>query len=166
METNNTFFQIQTFPRYEINRQGVIREARTRQEIQPIAGKPYTYLLYNKAGERRQIGLKSIYRQVFNAEYCQDSTQDITGEEWLPITGTKGKYFISNKGRVKSFCQYEARILKPFDNGHGYQKVSINGKKQYIHRLVCLAFLGSPEAGKDTTHHRNANRKENSLENL
>lgn len=104
METNNTFFQIQTFPRYEINRQGVIREARTRQEIQPIAGKPYTYLLYNKAGERRQIGLKSIYRQVFNAEYCQDSTQDITGEEWLPIAGTKGKYFISNKGRVKSFC--------------------------------------------------------------
>ena len=108
METNNTFFQIQTFPRYEINRQGVIREARTRQEIQPIAGKPYTYLLYNKAGERRQIGLKSIYRQVFNAEYCQDSTQDITGEEWLPIAGTKGKYFISNKGRVKSFV---AKVL-------------------------------------------------------
>jgi hypothetical protein len=166
METNNTFFQIQTFPRYEINRQGVIREARTRQEIQPIAGKPYTYLLYNKAGERRQIGLKSIYRQVFNAEYCQDSTQDITGEEWLPIAGTNGKYFISNKGRVKSFCQYEARILKPFDNGHGYQKGRINRMKQYIHRLVCLAFLGSPEAGKDTTHHRNDNRKENSLENL
>ena len=166
METNNTFFQIPTFPRYQINRQGVIQEARTRQAVAPIAGKPYTYLLYDKAGERRQIGLKRVYREVFNAEYCQDSTQDITGETWKPIAGTDWKYYISNKGRVKSFCQYEARILKPFDNGHGYQKVSINGKKQYIHRLVCLAFLGTPEAGQDTTHHRNANRKDNSLENL
>lgn len=166
METNNTFFTIPTFPRYKINRKGVILEARTRQEVPPIAGKPYTFFLYNQAGERRQIGLKRLYREVFNAEYCQDSTQDITGEEWQPIAGTDGKYYISNKGRVKSLCYYEARILKPFDNGHGYQKVSINGKKQYIHRLVSFAFLGEPEQGKDTTHHRNANRKDNSLDNL
>ena len=62
-----------------------------------------------------------MYRDVFNAEYCQDSTQDIAGEEWKPIAGTNGKYFVSNKGRVKSYCGYDARILKPFDNGHGYQ---------------------------------------------
>lgn len=166
MKTDNTFFPIPTFPRYEINRQAVIREARTRQEIQPIAGKPYTFLLYDKTEERRQVGLKRVYREVFNAEFCQDSTQDITGEEWKPITGTKGRYFVSNKGRVKSYCHYEARILKEDDNGNGYKKVEIAGKKQYIHRLVCLAFLGIPEAGKDTTHHRNANRAENSLDNL
>lgn len=166
MEANNTFFPISTFPRYEINRQGVIQEARTRQAVAPIAGKPYTYLLYDKAGERRQIGLKRVYREVFNAEYCQDSTQDITGETWKPITGTNGRYFVSDKGRVKSYCQYKARILKEDDNGKGYKKVEIAGKKQYIHRLVCLAFLGTPEAGKDTTHHRNANRQENTLENL
>ena len=59
---NNTFFPIPSFPRYEINRQGVIREAGTHQEIQQITGKPFSYLLYNKAGERRQIGLKRVYR--------------------------------------------------------------------------------------------------------
>ena len=132
----------------------------------PIAGKPYTFLLYNQAGERRQIGLKRVYREVFNAEYCQDNTQDITGEAWKPIAGTKGRYLVSNKGRVKSLCGYQAIILKPFDNGHGYQKVSIQGKKCYIHRLVSLAFLGEPKPGEDTTHHRNANRKDNTLENL
>ncbi|MBQ7908454.1 MAG: hypothetical protein IJ311_03040 [Elusimicrobiaceae bacterium] len=52
METNNTFFIIPTFPNYQINRQGVIQEARTRQDVPPIAGKEYTFSLYNKAGTR------------------------------------------------------------------------------------------------------------------
>lgn len=121
MTATNIYFTIPSFPGYKISRQGVILDARTDARQTPITGKPYTYLLYNKAGERRQIGLKRVYREVFNAEYCQDSTQDITGEEWKPIAGTNGRYYVSNKGRIKSLCGYDARILKPFDNGHGYQ---------------------------------------------
>ena len=166
MEANNTFFQIPTFPLYEMNRQGVIQDAQTRQEIQPIAGNPNTYLLYNKAGERRKVGLKRVYREVFNAEFSRDNIQDLAGEVWKPIPKTRKRYFASNKGRIKSYCRYEAIILIEDDNGNGYKQVNISGKKQYIHRLVCLAFLGEPEAGKDTTHHRNANRADNSLENL
>ena len=166
MKTDNTFFSIPTFPRYEINRQGVIQEAETHREIAPLPSKPHTFSLFDSTGERRLVGLKRVYREVFNAEFSQDSTQDITGETWKPIAGTNGRYFVSDKGRVKSYCQYEARILKEDDNGKGYKKVEIAGKKHYIHRLVCLAFLGIPEAGKDTTHHRNANRQENSLDNL
>lgn len=121
MTATDNYITIPSFPGYKISRQGVILDARNNKEAAKISGKPYTYLLYNKAGERRQVGLKRVYREVFNAEYCQDSTQDITGEEWKPIAGTKGRYFVSNKGRIKSLCGYDARILKPFDNGHGYQ---------------------------------------------
>lgn len=45
-------------------------------------------------------------------------------------------------------------------------KVLILGKKRYVHSLVALAFLGEPEPGKDTVHHKNANRKDNRIENL
>jgi hypothetical protein len=121
MTATNNYITIPSFPGYKISRQGVILDARSNKQQAPIAGKPYTYLLYNKAGRRQQIGLKRVYREVFNAEYCQDSTQDITGEEWTLVAGTNGKYFVSNKGRVKSYCGYDARILKPFDNGRGYQ---------------------------------------------
>lgn len=160
------YYTIPSFPRYQVSRQGNILDTRTAQAVPAIPGTPHTFYLYNKAGERRKIGLKRVYREVFNAEYCQDNTQDIAGEAWKPIAGTNGRYLVSSKGRVKSLCGYEARILKPFDNGHGYQKVSIQGKKCYIHRLVSLAFLGEPKPGEDTTHHRNADRKDNTLENL
>lgn len=160
------YYIIPSFPRYEINRQGNIQDTRTGQAVPAMPGNAHAFSLYDKAGKRRKVGLKKVYREVFNAEYCQDNTQDITGEAWKPIAGTKGRYLVSNKGRVKSLCGYQAIILKPFDNGHGYQKVSIHGKKCYIHRLVSLAFLGEPKPGEDTTHHRNANRKDNTLENL
>jgi hypothetical protein len=38
----------------------------------------------------------------------------LPGEEWKMIRGTKGKYFISNRGRVKSYADYNAKILKPY----------------------------------------------------
>lgn len=160
------YYIIPSFPRYHISRQGNILDTRTGQAVPAIPGNAHAFLLYDKAGKRQKVGLKRLYREVFNAEYCQDNTQDIAGEAWKPIAGTKGRYLVSNKGRVKSLCGYQAIILKSFDNGHGYQKVSIQGKKCYIHRLVSLAFLGEPKPGEDTTHHRNANRKDNTLENL
>lgn len=160
------YYTIPSFPRYQISRQGNILDTRTGQAAAAIPGTQHAFYLYNEAGTRVKTGLKRVYREVFNAEYCQDNIPDIAGEVWKPIKGTKKKYFISNKGRVKSFCGYQAIILKPFDNGKGYQKVSIQGKKYYIHRLVALAFLDKPKPGEDTIHHRNHNRKDNSLENL
>ena len=157
------YYIIPSFPRYTISRQGNILDTRTGQAAEPIKDTAHAFFLYNEAGKRIKVGLKRVYREVFNAEYCQDSTQDITGEEWTPVAGTNGKYFVSNKGRVKSYCGYVAKILKPFDNGNGYQYVKIDGKNRYIHRLVSLSFLGEPDPEKNTVHHRNANRKDNDL---
>lgn len=160
------YYIIPSFPRYQISRQGNILDTRTGQAAEPIKDTAHAFFLYNEAGKRIKVGLKRVYREVFNAEYCQDNIQDIAGEVWKPIKHTRQRYFISNKGRVKSLCGYQAIILKAFDNGHGYQKVNIQGKKYYIHRLVALAFLDEPKPGEDTIHHRNHNRKDNSLENL
>jgi hypothetical protein len=103
---------------------------------------------------------------VFHAVYCRDYITDLPGEKWLPIADTDGKYLVSNLGRVKSLCGYEARILKPYKSGNGYQKVDIAGTRCYVHRLVCSTFRGLPAPGKNTVHHINGNVNDNRLENL
>lgn len=162
----NITFTIPGFPGYTIDWSGTIREAKSNQAIAATRGGRYTYYLYNAQGERKKVGLKELYRKVFNVEYSVDNVENISGEVWRPIPGTAGKYFASSKGRIKSLCYYKARIKKPFDNGNGYMKVEICGRKRYVHSLVALAFLGEPEPGKDTVHHKNANRQDNRIENL
>lgn len=47
---------------------------------------------------------------------------------------------VSNCGRVKSLCGYNAIILQPFQKENGYLIVKIAGKNIPIHRLVAFAF--------------------------
>jgi len=58
-------------------------------------------------------------------------------------------YEVSSDGKVRRLVTVRGRkpfILKPWDNGRGYQKVGLrlNGKTTavYVHRLVAKAFLG------------------------
>ena len=161
----NIYFTISGFPGYTIDRNGTIRAAESDKAI-AATRRGHTYRLQNAYGEQKQISLKELYRKVFNVEYSVDNVENLPGEVWKPIPRTDGKYFASNKGRIKSLYYYKAKVLNPFDNGHGYMKVLILGKKRYVHSLVALAFLGEPEPGKDTVHHKNANRKDNRIENL
>lgn len=103
---------------------------------------------------------------MFNKEYCIDTIINLKDEEWREIYNTKGKYFISNKGRVKSLCSYEARILKGYTSKNGYLRVKINKKEYYIHRLVGLHFIENSDYNADTIHHRDSDRKNNELNNL
>ena len=155
---------IPEFPRYTIDESGRIRD--TKRNVEVSASRGHTYCLYDTAGQRRRVGLKGLYRQVYNVEYCVDSVENLPGETWKPIPGTKGRYFASSKGRIKSFYFYESRILRTFDNGNGYLKVYLCKRKRYVHSLVALAFLGMPEPGINTVHHKNANRKDNEIKNL
>lgn len=95
-----------------------------------------------------------MYKEVFNQEFSIDKIPDLPGERWKLIPGYGGRYKASSEGRIKSLCGVYTKILKPCDNGHGYLFVELEGKKIYIHRLVCLAFLGEPEEGKNTVHHK------------
>ena len=83
-------------------------------------------------------------------------------EEWRKIAELDG-YSVSNLGNVRN--DKTGRILKTYDNGHGYQKVEIKNKKWYIHRLVGQAFIPNP-MNLETINHKNENKRDNRVENL
>lgn len=89
-------------------------------------------------------------------------------EEWKEIENSDGKYFVSNKGRVKNI---RGNILKPYilKRGTGYLRIKIiikGARKSFlVHRLVAIAFLNKPK-NMNVVNHKNENGLDNSLENL
>lgn len=105
-------------------------------------------------------------------------------EIWKDVLGRdgiyKGRYQISNKGRVRSIERrvnnsgggtrlLPSKILKVRISPYGYPWVSfcVNGKSrpQYVHRLVADAFIPNPE-NKPYVDHINTIRTDYSIENL
>lgn len=64
-------------------------------------------------------------------------------EEYLIISGTDGKYSVSNQGRVRN--NITGKVLKPYRSYNGYLRVGLflNGSihNKRVHRLVAEAFL-------------------------
>ena len=102
-------------------------------------------------------------------------------ELWKPIDGYNGLYEVSNFGNVRSIDRYiESKDgwtslkrgcqLKPIDNGAGYKYVALWDKgrqtKFYVHRLVAVAFLGSPPSNEHQVAHFDGDRSNNTLSNL
>lgn len=96
-------------------------------------------------------------------------------EFWKPVSGYLS-YFASSAGRVGSDKGRRQKqpgepyfIMRPF-NQDGYPRVnlSVGGKTrgQFVHRLVALAFLGEPPAGRPYVAHCNGDRWDNRPANL
>lgn len=137
----------------------------------PVIENGHTVVLEDSKGNKQRITLKNLYRKVFNKEYCVDTTESLPNEVWKEVEGTKGRYFVSNCGRLKSYCKYSARIMKPNRNQYGYARVDIwkNGKREtvLIHRLVAQAFVENDNPKeKDTVDHIDGNKNNNSSSNL
>lgn len=125
--------------------------------------------LTDNSGRTKRITLKKLYKQVFETEFSIDQIENLKGEEWKPIEDTKGKYFVSNCGRIKSYCGYHAIILQPFKQQNGYLEVKINEKNYKIHQLVANQFCENRYKGTKTkteVHHKNRNRQDNRADNL
>ena len=65
-----------------------------------------------------------------------DRIPDLPNEEWRPIEGYGGKYLVSSLGRVKSLKHANARLLTPFMNNKGYDRVCLCRFGEAHHFLV------------------------------
>ena len=107
------------------------------------------------------------------------SLEDFDGEIWKDIPGYEGLYKISNYGRVKSLKRYRPngsksqlvpeKIKKGTDNRCGYLVVTLSKssktKKNYIHRLVGIAFLPNP-FNLPEINHKDEDKSNNKIDNL
>jgi hypothetical protein len=106
-------------------------------------------------------------------------------EVWKKIPNIEG-YEVSSEGKVRSMAREikvvngrngaKKRVISPrllkacptYINGHQhYVTVRLNGKTQYVHRLVASAFLGkAPFGPRSEVNHKDGNRHNNNLYNL
>lgn len=155
--------------RYIIYENGAIFDIELNQYVE--VSREHKVKLKDNDGKNRIVTLKKLFRKVFDKEYCIDNIENYRLEEWKPIEETKGKYLISNYGRLKSYCRYSAIIVKPYSNQYGYYRADIrkSGKRvtALIHRLVANAFVVNDNPKEnDTVDHIDGNKHNNKASNL
>lgn len=152
---------------YFITDQGLIYLEQSQSQLAKSKSRGYRLKLND--GRIVYRAIKPLYRLAFGREYAEDTIEDLPGEKWLPID-EKGRYYISSLGRVKSYRGIKAKILKPYYNQRGYQRVDICLETRHtylVHQLVAQAFLVNDDPkNKDTIDHIDGNKENNSASNL
>lgn len=113
----------------------------------------------------------------------QLTCDELMEELWRPVVGYEGLYEVSDLGRVRSMdrwlpCRdgqnqwHRGKVLKQFNNGNGYQGVSLSNlcegikpKRLYVHSLVLESFIG-PRPHRYQAAHGDGDRSNNRLLNL
>ena len=153
---------------YYITESGEIYNKEKDIYIKP--DRDYKLRLRKEDNSIKRITLKKIYKMVYDKPFCIDKIENLEGEQWHEIERTDHTYFISNLGRVKSYCGYIAKILKPTITKNGYARLDIVQEGQrsskFVHRLVAAAFLPKPESIDIQIHHKDFNKLNNRAENL
>jgi hypothetical protein len=96
----------------------------------------------------------------------------IEDEEWHELSFAKGRYEISNYGRIKSY-QYDKKngIVLKLSDVNRFNRVDITlkdgtRKSFYVHKLVAEIFLKKPSAKCKQVIHLDFNTKNNHVSNL
>lgn len=92
-------------------------------------------------------------------------------EKWLPVKGFENLYAISDRGRLKSFKQFQdGKILRLTNKKGDYFRVVLCGigmksKSVSIHRLVATHFIPNPD-NLPEVNHIDGNKQNNAASNL
>lgn len=161
-QINNSFKEC-----YFLTEQGEIYNNITGKYIKP--DKSHRFRLMTTDNSYKKIALKPLYKIVYNKNYCKDDIENLDNEVWKPIDKDH-LYYVSNKGRVKSYQGYKAMILKPTVTKGGYERLDIieEGQRQskLVHRLVAAAFLLPPDNIDMQLHHKDGKTNSNASSNL
>ena len=94
--------------------------------------------------------------------------KDTKDVKWTPVVGYEDLYLVSTNGKVYSIRSH--KILAPRRHNAGYLRVTLsrNGERKdaYIHRLMCEAFFGTPNDGRNFVNHLDENPAHNEITNL
>ena len=94
-------------------------------------------------------------------------------ESWKPVTGTDGRYEVSDQGNVRSLVRPgEPRPLRPFPHPRsGHLMIGVcheageRKRNRYVHRMLLEAFVGPAPDGYESCH-RDGEPSNNTLGNL
>ena len=153
---------------YYLTEAGEVYNITTEKYIKPDNN--HIFRLKTNENKTKKISLRNLYKLVFNKYFYIDNISDLPDEQWKVIENTNNRYYISNKGRVKSIVNYNAKILKP-NNQTGYSRVDIiqddgSRRTKLISRLVAAAFLLPPASIEMQLHHIDGNKLNNQKDNL
>ena len=94
--------------------------------------------------------------------------KDTKDVKWTPVVGYEDLYLVSTNGKVYSIRSH--KILAPRKHNAGYLRVTLsrNGERKdaYIHRLMCEAFFGTPNDGRNYVNHLDEDPAHNQITNL
>lgn len=94
--------------------------------------------------------------------------KEINDIVWYDIPGYEGSYKISKCGQIKSIKFSREIVMKQRPNKTGgYNQIYLEGRRFYVHQLMCIFFMGfTPNGKKMVIDHIDSNKLNNSIDNL
>lgn len=94
---------------------------------------------------------------------------DLPNEKWC-IYPLMPDYAVSNVGRVKRLTEgqgtWAERLLSPCLDKDGYLIARLGCKSVKVHRMVCIAFYGTPLSPNAQVNHKDGIKTNNVVENI